>query len=210
MKGSRKSNFTDVMLRWEFKFTVTIFLLMLAFTEYTKNPDTVHTLCFWGMGFSTLGDLMLMNYMGVPAQVFKGKQFYAGAASFAIAHIIYRQMFRAATLEYKFFDVGDVVTLALMITLFMAVYNMKFKKKSKLFFGAAGLYTGLILSNLAAAINCAWYQGGWYIAAMIGVVCFIISDVFLFVREAKVDTPFIRKLVWVFYPLAQILIIMGI
>ena len=210
MKGSRKSNFTDVMLRWEFKFTVTIFLLMLAFTEYTKNPDTVHTLCFWGMGFSTLGDLMLMNYMGVPAQVFKGKQFYAGAASFAIAHIIYRQMFRAATPEYKFFDVGDVVTLALMITLFMAVYNMKFKKKSKLFFGAAGLYTGLILSNLAAAINCAWYQGGWYIAAMIGVVCFIISDVFLFVREAKVDTPFIRKLVWVFYPLAQILIILNV
>ena len=210
MKDSKKSNFTDVMLRWEFKFVVTVFLLMLAFTEYTKNPDTVHTLCLWGMGFSFVGDLMLMNYMGTPAYLFKGKQFYAGAASFMIAHVFYRQMFRAATPEPKFFDVGDVVTLVLMITAFMAVYNMKFKKKSKLFFAASGLYAGIILSNLAAAINCADALGGWYIAAMIGVVCFVISDVFLFIREAKMDTPTIRKLVWVFYPIAQILIIMGI
>lgn len=210
MKGSKKSNFTDVMLRWEFKFTVTIFLLMLAFTEYTKNPDRVHELCLWGMAFSTLGDLFLMDYMGVPQHVFKGKQFYAGMASFVIAHVLYRQMFRAAAPEYKFFDVGDIVTLAIMITLFMAVYNMEFKKKSKLFFGASGFYTGIILANLAAAVNCVAANDGRYVWAMIGVVSFMISDALLFVREAKKDTPAIRKLVWVFYPLAQILIIMGI
>ena len=210
MKDPKKFNPTDVMLRWEFKFIVTIFLLMLAFTEYTKSPDMVHLLCFFGMAFSTLGDLMLMNYMGVPAHVFRGKQFYAGAASFAVAHVFYRQMFRAATPELKFFDVGDMITLALIIVIFMAVWNMKFKKKSRMFFVAAGLYTGIILSNLAAAINCAVACGGWYIAAMIGVVCFIISDMFLFIREAKKDTPLIRKMVWVFYPVAQILIILYI
>lgn len=210
MKGSKKSNFTDVMLRWEFKFTVTIFLLLLAFTEYTKNPDYVHTLCLYGMAFSTLGDLMLMNYMGVPAQIFKGKQFYAGLATFMMSHMLYRKMFVAATPEPPFIGVGEIITAVVMVAMFVVAYNTKFKEKSKFFFAGSCFYAGVILSNLAASINCAVAQGGWYIAAMIGVVSFIISDLFLFIREARNDTPFIRKMVWVFYPLAQILIIMGV
>lgn len=210
MNEPKKRKLSDVMLRREFKLAATTFLLTLAFVQYAQNPNSISILCLCGMAFSTLGDLFLMNYLDVPSYWFRGKQFYAGAASFAIAHVFYRQMFRLATPNLSTFGPGDVITIALMIVLFVVAYNTKFKKKSKLFFAAACFYTGIILSNLAAAINCAIAVGGTYIFAMLGVVCFIISDLFLFIREAKNDTPLIRKLVWVFYPLAQILIIMNV
>ena len=210
MNEPKKYKLSDVLLDREFKFVVTICLSMLAFTMFARTPDKVHELCLMGMLFSTLGDLCLMDRKGIPSCIFNGKQFYAGAFAFVIAHIYYRQMFRKLTPEPSFFDVGDVITGALMIVLFVVAYNTSFKKKSKLFFAASGFYTGIILSNLAAAINCAVAVGGRQILAMIGVVCFIISDLFLFIREAKQDTPFVRKMVWVFYPLAQILIILNV
>ena len=210
MNEPKKRKLSDVMLRWEFKFTVTIFLLALAFVQYTRSPEIVSTLCLCGMAFSTLGDLLLMDYMRVPSYVFKGKQFYAGAASFAIAHVFYRQMFRTLTPEHSIFALGEIITLILLVMIVVAIYKTKLKKKSKWFFAAVGFYTGIILSNLAAAINCTVALGGRYGLATIGVVCFIISDLFLFIRETMSDTPLVRKLVWVFYPLAQILIIMNV
>lgn len=210
MNEPKRFKLSDVLLDREFKFVVTICLSMLAFAIFAKTPDRVHELCLMGMFFSTLGDLCLMDRRGVPSCIFNGKQFYAGMIAFVIAHIYYRQMFRTLTPEPNFFDVGDAITLAIMVVMFVIAYNTAFKKKSKFFFAASGFYTGIILSSLAAAINCALALGGRYILAMIGVVCFIISDLFLFIREARNDTPFIRKMVWVFYPIAQILIIVNV
>lgn len=208
MKNSQKVKITDVMLRWEFKFVVAIFLVALSFTQYIQNQDITHELCFWGMAFSALGDLILMNYKDIPSYVFKGKQFYAGAASFTVAHMIYRQMFETLMPENKFFDIGDIIAIVVMIIFFMVVYNLRLKKKSKTFWLAVICYVTVLLAHLASAINCAIAFGGWYILAMIGVICFFVSDLCLFVRETKSDTPLIRKLIWVFYPIAQILIIM--
>ena len=210
MNEPKKHKLSDVLLDREFKFIVTICLSMLAFAMFAKTPDRVHELCVMGMFFSTLGDLCLMDRRGVPSCLFKGKQFYAGMIAFMIAHIYYRQMFRHLTPEPSFWDIGDTIMAIIMIILFIIVYNTSFKKKSKFFFAASGCYTGIILSNLAAAINCAIALGGRYILAMIGVVSFVISDLFLFIREARNDTPFVRKMVWVFYPLAQALIILNI
>ena len=210
MNEPKKIKLPDVLLNREFKFVVTILLSMLAFTLFARTPDRIHELCVMGMFFSTIGDLCLMDRRGVPSCIFNGKQFYAGMAAFVVAHICYRQMFRALTPETNFFDVGDVVSAAIMLMAFIVAYNTEFKKKSKWFFAASGFYTGIILSCLAAAINCAVAVGGRTILAMVGVICFIISDVFLFVREARNDTPLVRKLVWVFYPLAQILIIVNV
>ena len=210
MKGPKQTMLTDFMLRWEFKFVVSVFLWVFSVVQYMQSPDLVHTLCLCGMSFSTLGDLFLMNYASIPSFWFKGKHFYAGAISFMIAHIVYRQMFRCVTPKPNIWGVGDIITIAIMIVLFIIAYNTKFKKKSELFFAVACLYTGIIFSNLAAAINCAIAVGGTYIWAMIGVACFIISDLFLFIRETRTDTSLIRKLVWVFYPLAQIFIIANV
>ncbi len=210
MKEPRKSNITDVMLRWEFKFVVTIFLLLFAFTEYTKTPDAVHSLCLWGMAFSTVGDLMLMDYMGAPSYIFKGKQFYAGAVSFCIAHMIYRQMFRTLDPERSIWGAGEWIALAILLALSVLIFFVRFKRRSLAFWGAAGFYTGQIFMHLAAAINCVIALEGRHILALVGVVCFIISDLFLLIREVKKDTPTVRKLIWVFYPIAQILIISNV
>lgn len=209
MKESKSRRLSDVMLKNDFKFGVTIFLLTLAFVQYSKSPDFVRTLCLYGVAFSTLGDLFLMDYMGTPSYIFKGKQFYAGAASFIVTHMLYRQMFRAVAPEADLLKIGYVTKFILAIVFLIVLCKIKPQNKSATFFLVAGFYTGTILSNLAAAINCAVYLKGQYIFAAIGVVCFIISDMLLFVRETSLDTPLIRKLIWVFYPLAQILIIVN-
>lgn len=210
MNEPKKRKLSDIMLRWEFKFTVTILLLMFAFTGYAQTPDRAHTLCFFAMLFSTFGDLLLMDYMGIPQYIFKGKQLYAGGLAFAISHVFYRQMFRSMLIEKTIFGLGEIITIVLIICILIVVYNTKQKKITNVFFAAIGLYTSFILSNLAAAINCAQMLGGKYVFSLIGVICFIISDILLLIRETKKDTPMIRKLVWVFYPIAQILIIMNV
>ena len=210
MKGSKKSNFTDVMLTVDFKFTVSIFLMMLAFVEYTKTPDLTHSLCLWGMGFSCLGDLCLMDYAMVPRRVFKGKQFYVGAGFFTIAHIIYRQMFRSLTPDKTIWGIGEWISTAILLVFCVLLLFVRFNRKSPFFMGLAGFYTSTIFMTLAAAITSVAALEGRHIWAMIGVISFIVSDFFLLIREVKKDTPTVRKLIWVFYPIAQILIIMGI
>lgn len=204
-----KFKLSDILLLGEFKFFMTILLSVFAFTRYATMPDRIHELCLFAMLFSTIGDLCLMNHMGIPTLTFKGKQFYAGVIFFAIAHVFYRQMFRNALLEPIFWGIGETICLLLLLA-FLVVPNLCKLKKNSIFNMATGLYTGLIFSNLAAATNCAYQLGGKYIIACIGVICFIISDFFLLLRETYKDTPTIRKLVWIFYPLAQILIIVNV
>lgn len=210
MKGPRKYDITDIMLRVEFKFVVAAFLLLFAFFMYTKNPDFTHELCLLAMFFSFLGDLLLMDYQNIPSFVFKGKHFYVGAAMFCIAHIIYSQMFRALIVNKMFWGVGEWIALIILVISCILAFFAKLKKRSKLFYCIAIVYASIILMNLASAINCAMALGGKYIWALVGVICFVISDLFLLIRETKSDTPLIRKLIWVFYPIAQILIIFNV
>ena len=205
-KSNEVSKFSDILLLGEFKFVMTILLSAFAFTRYALMPDRIHELCFWAMIFSTAGDLCMMNHLGIPSYTFKGKQFYAGVIFFAIAHIFYRQMFKNALPEPISWGIGETTCLLLLLV-FLTVINLCKLKKNSVFNMATGLYTGLIFSNLAAATNCAYYLGGKYVVAFMGVLCFIISDFFLLVRETYKNKPIIRKLVWIFYPLAQILII---
>ena len=198
---------TDILLLGEFKFAVTILLSAFAFARYAMMPDRIHELCLIAMLCSTLGDLCMMNHRGLPALTFKGKQFYAGMLSFAFAHVFYRQMFRSILTEPIAWGLGETVCF-LWLLAFLVIMNLcELKKSSAVFNLATGLYTGFIFANLASAINCAYYENGKYIAAFVGVLFFIISDFFLLLRETYKDTTTIRKLIWFFYPLAQILII---
>lgn len=207
LNEANKVRFSDILLRIEFKFVMTVVLSIFAVTRYLMMPDRIHELCFLAMLLSTMGDLCMMNHMGVPAITFKGKQFYAGMTFFIIAHIFYRQMFRCILPEAISWGIGETVSILFLLAFLVVINLCQLKKDSKIFNVATGLYTGFIFSNLAAALNCAYYLRGSYILAFIGVVCFIISDFFLLIRETYRDTPVVRKLVWIFYPLAQILII---
>lgn len=210
MNEPKRSKLSDVLLLSEFKFMITIFLSVLAFTRYAIMPDCIHKLCLFAMLFSTAGDLCMMNHLGVPSHVFKGKQFYAGMIFFIVSHIIYRQMFRNILPEPIYWGIGETITFLVLIAFLVVINLCKLQKSSSIFNMATGLYSGCIFLNLAAAVNCAYYLGDNYVIACIGVICFIISDFFLLIRETYKDTPKIRKLVWIFYPLAQILIIVNV
>lgn len=210
MNEPKKSKLSDVLLRGEFKFIMTIFLSVLAFTRYAMMPDRIHELCLFAMLLSTIGDLCMMNHLGIPSYTFKGMHFFAGTIFFIIAHIFYRQMFRSILPEPIVWGIGETICLLVLLALLVVINLCNFKKSSKIFNMATGFYTGVIFLNLAASVNCAYQLGGKYIIACIGVICFIISDFFLLLRETYKDTPTVRKLVWIFYPVAQILIIVNV
>lgn len=207
LNQTSKFNPTDILLLGEFKFAMTIILSAFAFARYAMMPDRIHELCLLAMLFSTMGDLCMMNHTGLPELTFKGKQFYAGMLFFVFAHVFYRQMFRNIITEPISWGFGETVCLLLLLAFLVVINLCKLKKSSNVFNLATGVYTGIIFANLAAAMNCAYYVGGKYVLAFVGVVCFIISDFFLLLRETYKNTTTIRKLVWIFYPLAQILII---
>ena len=207
LKDSKNPKLSDILLLIEFKFVVTVILSVYAFARYTVIPDPVHELCLLAMLCSTVGDLCMMNYRQIPAFTFKGKQFYAGILAFSLAHIFYRQMFRSVLPKSISWGIGETACFLFLLAILVVINLCNLKKSSTVFNLATGLYVGLVFSNLAAAINCVYCVGGKYIFACIGVVCFIISDFFLLIRETYKDTPTIRKLIWIFYPLAQILII---
>lgn len=210
MNGPEKFKKSDIFLTLEFKLMTTIVLSLLAFTGYAKHPDAVHTLAFVAMLFSSLGDLLLMDYLGIPRYYFKGKHFYAGMAAFAISHMFYRQAFRSALPEKTIWGIGELISFGVLILAVVGIYVFKLKKDSAVFNYATGFYSGIICISLAASINCAIVLGGKYILVMLGVICFIVSDVFILIRETRCDKPIIRKLVWVFYPIAQLLILANV
>lgn len=210
LNESNQFKYTDFLLLVEFKFLMTILLSVFAFTRYAMMPDRIHELCLYAMLFSTMGDLCMMNYKGIPAVTFKGKQFYSGMLFFVFAHIFYRQMFKTVLVASVFVAIGEVIGLVFLFAFFVIIDLCNLRKNSPIFNVSTVLYTCVIFSNLAAAINCAYYLNGKYILTLIGVVSFIISDFFLLIRETKQNTAIIRKMIWIFYPLAQILIIANV
>lgn len=201
----------DFLLRTEFKFNFTMVMLMIAFTLFAFKGTKARELCFWAVTASTLGDLALMDYNKIPSQIFKGKHFYIGMIFFAIAHIFYH--FTFANIMGQFIlttmNVGSYIVLMLFIFIMPSIGILPSEKSSG-FKCATFIYTACILFGMMAIFTCMFEFGGKYIFAGIGIVFFLVSDVLILAREIYKDTEFIRKLIWIFYPIGQLMIIFNV
>lgn len=214
MKGRRESRF-DFMLTNEFKSTITFFMSMIAIALFVMDPTRARELCMCAILISTFADLVLMDYKRIPNLLFGQKKLYVGMMLFGITHVVYMLCFSNIMLEsgselhttasyLAFILFGIIFAFSLIFSAFM-VY-----KKSMRFCVAVIIYVILICFDLASIYLCSAVVGGKYYLAAIGITMFWISDMLILIRETKKDTSLIRKLIWVFYPIGQMLIVLSI
>ena len=214
MKGQKESRF-DFLLSNKFKSNATFFMSIIAIALFVVYPTLTRELCMYAILISTLADLVLMDYKNIPGIVLGKNRFYAGMALFGITHIMYIICFSNMMLQNGVFihtpqiniafgAFGVIYAFSLITSAFMAY------RKSKHFCIAAIIYVMLICFSLGSIYLSATVLGGKYYLAATGITFFWISDMLILIRETKKDTPLIRKLIWVFYPIGQLTIVLSI
>lgn len=211
MEKRAKREALDILLSNNFKSTVTVLLSVIAIVRYIVFPSLPREICMYAIMLSTLADLILMNYRGIPKLVFKKANFGIGAFLFGIVQILYHICF------LRVMGISALVTLnhAGYVALFIGVLVIPsllfiMSEKNHIYIIGVLIYSICLLFNMMTIFNAAYMLGNRHIFAAIGIVLFMISDIFILIRENMKDNTFIRKLIWVFYPLGQIMIILGV
>ena len=203
----------DFMLTNEFKSSCSFFLSLIAIACFIINPIKEQKICMYAIFVSTLADLVLMDYHGISSFIVGNKRFYVGMLVFAIAHILYIVCFSTIFFKSNVYlanaNFAMIATLTIsFVTIFLV---LKLSEKKKPVFRIAALtYTIIICLDLASIYICADLLNSRYILAAVGITLFLISDVLILIRETTKDTNLIRKLIWIFYPLGQLLIIFNV
>lgn len=204
---------TDFLMKNKFKASFTFTMSLIAIILCIINPTKQRQLCMYGVLFSTLADLILMDYKGIPNKYFNKKSFYVGMAVFGIAHICYMKCFYS-TVAFNTITISEFVMAYILYVIITAIstiiaFHLTYKK-SNTFKIAVFLYMLVITLDLAIIYCCADIYGGKYIISAIGITFFLLSDMFILIRETICNTNLIKKLIWIFYPIGQLLIIFSV
>lgn len=211
MEKRAKREALDFLLSNNFKSTVTMLLSVIAIVRYIVFPSLSRETCMYAILLSTFADLILMNYRGIPKLVFKKANFGVGAFLFGIVQILYHICF------LRVMEISALVTLnhAGYVALFIGVLVIPsllfiMSERNHIYIIGVLIYSICLLFNMMTIFNAAYMLGNRHIFAAIGIVLFMVSDMFILIRENMKDSTFVRKLIWIFYPLGQIMIILGV
>ena len=189
-------------------------LLIIAIIAFVLRKSEAALLCAIAMFFSLLGDFSLNPPSG---KTRSNKKMYIGAGFFMIAHIIYAIAYcRMIYLSgMKFFNPLALIAVAFMIMFMLiclvCVTHSKHRKSLGIaMFFVFGVYVLIIGGNFVTI----WSYAGNHIGTLqslcaLGALSFLSSDFIIGVETVfKVKNDILRKLVWILYPLGQILIIL--
>ena len=190
------------------KLIISISLVIFAFILFCIRPNALDSqICLLAMFFSFLGDLSL-NCM--PMNKRPHWLLYIGAAFFMVAHLQYAVAYYWLIRESnkQFFNLGASFACTFIVLLFTAsvAFTIYSKSKPKLMtIVVFCLYTIIIGINFVTIYSYSW---SFSAASFIGALSFLISDFIIGIETVfKVKSETLRKLVWIFYPIGQILII---
>lgn len=203
----------DFLLSNNFKANCTFMLSLIAIYMFVINPSNMREICMYAILVSTVADLILMNYKGIPGVLFQRSRLYVGMAFFVITHILYIICF-GSSLPLNALSLVDVVS-TLICCICICFWTMSLTiffstKKSNIFRWAAIIYTFVINTAVFTIFLCNSIIGGKLVFAEIGIILFLISDILILTRETVCDNTLVRKLIWIFYPIGQLLIIFSI
>lgn len=177
-------------------------MLCYAFPEVTDKE-----LCFIAMMFSFLGDVSLNCK---PLEKRPHSLLYTGAGFFMIAHLVYASayywMIKQESLSI--FNHGAFFAIVFMVILYMlttitVVIAKKIPNKMVIFIFS--LYTIVIGINFVTICSYSYLFGS---VSFIGALSFLVSDFIIGIETLfKIKSDTLRKLVWIFYPIGQFLII---
>ena len=190
------------------KIIISALLVLLAFIIYCIHPYRLDTqICLLAMIFSFLGDVALNS---MPLHKRPHWLLYIGAAFFMVAHLQYAVAYYWLIFKSNsvFFNLGANIAITFMILLFIvsAIFTIFSKSRTKpMTIFVFCLYTLIIGINFVTIYSYSWSFNS---AAFIGALSFLISDFIIGIETIfKIKSEALRKLVWIFYPIGQILII---
>lgn len=189
------------------KIEISACLLVFAFISYVVRPEALDSkICLVAMLFSFIGDLSLN---GMPLEKRPQLLMYAGAVFFMVAHLVYAGAYSLLISDsYEFINLGAIIAYAFMVLfLLVSIICVKISKQSLgiPMIVVFGIYIIIIGINFITICSYSWSAKA---LSFIGALSFLISDFIIgaeTVFAIKSDT--LRKLVWIFYPIGQFLII---
>ena len=186
------------------KLIISASLLGFAFMLCFIRPGPDSTLCLIAMFFSFIGDISLN---GMPLEKRPKKLMYIGAGFFMVAHLVYASAFNTLMKTSVFFNPGAIVGIifiALMCITLIAC-TRKAEPLGNTMIIVFGIYCLIIGINF---VTIASYSYAFKSIAVFGALSFLISDFIIGVETLfKIKSPILRKLVWIFYPLGQFMIL---
>ena len=193
-------------------FVLTMLLSALAVLLAVCFPSKPRWICAAAMVFSSLGDIMLMDfrhisrYLPIPA-------FYVGAVLFMVAHVLYLAAFalRIRRARKPLVNWGLIAALVIVVVagaslLWPALHRPRIPW---LMVGVCTLYLLIIGANFCTIWSYTASRGRWRYLAAAGALAFLFSDWIIGLGSlANVYRPDLNRLIWWCYPIGQGLILL--
>ena len=190
------------------KIFISSMLLILALVTCVFSSYSIDSkICLLAMFFSFIGDILL-NCTTLEKR--PHSLLYTGAIFFMISHIIYASAYyHLIRISQKaFFNVGTytaIISLLLILAISiicLLILNQKLKPSMIFIFA---IYIVMISINFITIYSYSW---NFNALSFLGATSFLISDYIIGIETVfKIRKDTLRKLVWFFYPIGQILII---
>lgn len=184
--------------------------LALGLAVFFQTQDRI--LCLAAMLFSTLGDILLMDFRGLSKVV--RHCFYAGAAAFMAAHVFYLLAYRNLGQRQGFvlFNGGFWAGTALgaVVLVGFTVLTLVTRRFNPVLYAVFVVYLTLITLNCSVVFSYAVSAAAtrpWCVLAAAGALSFFVSDAFIGLEKLG-GISACSGLIWWFYPIGQLLLIL--
>lgn len=193
-------------------FVLTVFMSLFAVALALIFRTADRYLCMAAMIISSFGDVLLMNFRGLSK--FLPNYFTLGAVLFMSAHIFYfaaflymiRMQGHPVINAGFFFGIG-LITSALILLTYLTIKTGNFKFSM---FILCIIYLIFIGANCCIIFSLAYSAKGIALLTAVGALSFFISDLMIGLdRLAGISSPLLDELVWWFYPVGQVLLLIG-
>ncbi|MBR5288850.1 MAG: lysoplasmalogenase [Clostridia bacterium] len=187
-------------------------LSLLALVLALCFPTPARWLCFAAMLFSSVGDIFLMHLPVIEKHL--PNYFVFGAASFMVAHLLYALCFTRLIRRSGAALLNPGAAIMIAIALVLAVWFVCSARR----LGRTDQLPLILVYIVMIALSCttifsyAWSQGfanPMAILAAVGAVSFFVSDLIIGLGMVMGISRY-NHLIWWFYPIGQILMILGV
>lgn len=196
------------------RLVLTTLISIYACALAIYSPTLPRLLAAVAMILSSLGDIILMDFKPITRSLpFRG--FIPGALVFTGSHIFYILAFGYNIYDagYAYLNVGVLAAficyVAMILATLLIVLTRNVEIKSMFFLSM--IYLLVISGNCATVYSFAYSARGLAIVSAVGVLSFLISDYFIVMdKVCDITSERLRGLIWWFYPIGQILLLLGV
>lgn len=196
------------------RLVLTVLMSIFACALAVISPSLPRLLAAIAMMMSSLGDIVLMDYKPITRSLHLSG-FITGSLIFVLAHLFYIAAFGYSIYDagYSYLNLGVVAAFVLFVVLVCVMVMLAFlcNKELNYMLWLCMIYLFVITASCATVFSYAYADGGMAIVSAVGILSFLVSDYFIVLERAcNVRSRVLHKLIWWFYPIGQILLLLGV